>query len=180
MYTKHVLFALIALLTAFGCNKPKNCDQPCRNGAVCVDGTCLCQTGYEGPYCQYQKLPKNILIEQIEVLRVPALDPNGYTWDIGSNPDYFATVLDENDNLIYRSPVIGNLAGVPSWPVSISINSPTKKYKFDLYDDDATGVEWMGGTQAVLYYASNGFPATIDLDCPGCPVRFQLKVKYQF
>lgn len=180
MNCKHIIVALIALLTACGCNKSKTCDFPCQNGAVCVDGTCLCKTGYEGPYCQYQKLPKNILIEQIEILRIPPLDPNGYTWDIGSNPDFFVEVLNENDNLIYRSPVINNLAGLPSWPAAILINSPAQKYKFNLYDDDATSVEWMGGVQGLIYYASNGFPEKIDLDCTGCPVQFRLKVSYKF
>ena len=177
---KHLLFALLALLAIVGCQKTKTCDLPCKNGGICDDGTCICKTGYEGPYCQHQTLPKNIVIEQIDVVRKPDLDPNGHTWDIGTNPDFFVTVLDQNGSLIYKSPTINNLSGVPSWTTAVYINNPAQKHKFDLYDEDATSVEWMGGVDAAVYYASNGFPNIVELKCDGCPVWLKLKVSYRF
>ncbi|XP_033117225.1 uncharacterized protein LOC117117126 [Anneissia japonica] len=39
----------------FSC-KAVACDPPCQNGALCIDTTCQCPQGFEGPSCEFERL----------------------------------------------------------------------------------------------------------------------------
>lgn len=61
---KNIAFSAMLALGAFGavtytsCNKDECKDVVCQNGGTCVDGNCVCATGYEGANCETESRAK--------------------------------------------------------------------------------------------------------------------------
>jgi hypothetical protein len=183
-----VIVAFSVLLNS--CKKDPVVQDPCinitcRNGGTCANGSCNCTTGYSGSDCSKQVAPTKIRITKIDVLKFPATTSTGGGWDPSDAPDIFPKFL-KGTTILWNSPnvVTNALQGTtytftPS--TSIEITAPKDEYIVELWDYDTLDPDdYMGGIKFVPYNDTNGFPATITLECASCNTSYKLYLQYTF
>ena len=157
----------------------------CLNGGTCANGLCNCPNGYSGSDCSKQVVPTKIRITKIDVLKFPATTPNGAGWDPLDAPDIFPTFL-KGTTVLWDSPTyIANALQGTTYsftPVTpIDITAPKDLYILKLYDYDTLPPNQdMGGIQFTPYSDTNGFPATMTLECATCTTSFKIYLQYVF
>lgn len=177
------------LLLSLGCSKDAvdPCEGvTCQNGGICVDGSCECPDGYTGFNCETEQVPKTMFIEALEVLRFPAFESNGDTWDvINSEPDLTFEIAKHDDASFYTHskhfPDVDGNSRYIFTDLSIQLDNPSsQQYDLILFDYDSPDPnDFMGGVIFIPFTPGSGFPEKIELD-PGGTVAFEITVRYTF
>lgn len=182
------LFLMISLL-AFSCGNDDSdenlCENiECNNDGICIDGSCNCATGFEGPTCDIQKTVVGVKLTQVTVKNFPVTDAFGGGWDDDSKADITFQIVLGTDVLYLHSPFVENanpdddhFFQIPDLTL-IDLNSD---YVIEILDDD----ELEGGTFDVIdsyifsiYSESSGFPNRIELR--GGSTQVDLDIDYLF
>lgn len=171
------------LFMVVSCSKPDPCaDIVCKNGGTCFNGQCLCPPGFTGAECDQEKTPAEIVIIHVKIIRFPASDASGSTWDVFGGPDIYLVIKD-GAKVLYTSPVVmdADKNQQPVFYPILSIN-PARGLSFELWDDDGglTAPDFIGSIQGTIYRAGERFPDTVTIDCQGCPVAFESGLTYGF
>ncbi|MCB9233141.1 MAG: calcium-binding EGF-like domain-containing protein [Bacteroidia bacterium] len=117
------------LFTITGCDPCANTE--CLNGGSCVDGTCVCATGYEGSDCS--TLSRAKLIGAYNVAETCSGSPFTYACTIsGSTSDdlkiNFSNFYDLLGFYGISTPVTATMSGEESFVVSTTITSGADTY----------------------------------------------------
>ncbi|NGZ89997.1 hypothetical protein [Psychroflexus maritimus] len=121
-------------------------------------------------------------------------DENGDVWDqvaVGSstNPDLQLDILNANDDFIYSSEALVDRASSGNcddtnyfFPaVQLSGEQISSQLSFELYDEDSTDWEGMGGwIIGGLYSSNNGFPDTITIGECSDNIVFEVDLDYSW
>lgn len=127
-----------------------------------------------------------MFIEELEITKFPAFEPDGGTWDLITNtePDLTFEVAKDGQASFYSHAEFfpdatpGNKYVFDD--LSIQLDSPsTQRYAIILYDSDTDADDLMGGVVFLPYSPSNGLMTEFDLDAGGV-VSFKIKVRYDF
>ena len=94
-----LLFLIFTLF--FGCQKDPCEDVSCFNGA-CVEGVCVCESGWAGSACSDEVIPQRMTIKSISLVKMPSTD-NGSSWDLTTAPDVYISIS-VSGNVIYTHP----------------------------------------------------------------------------
>lgn len=136
----------------------------CQNGGSCVNGNCVCPTGYTGSNCGTEVTPSSMRITKI---RVTDFSNSGWDTFPSSSPDIFVTVNSGTscgtglfDSNYYEDAYPGpNYDFSPSSPIVLS--NPTTPISICLYDYDSTsGDDLMGGFYFTPYQNGSNFPSS--------------------
>lgn len=154
----------------------------CLNGGFCINGSCSCPQGYNGPACENQITPTKIRITKITVTKFPATTSSGGGWDVSNGPDIFVNIY-KGSSLIWEEPAYYQNAN-PTLDYDffpspyVDLNSPNDQYTIQLYDyDDIDPNDFMGGIYFVPYSSFGGFPSVLTIDGGGT-VAFKIHVTY--
>jgi hypothetical protein len=189
---KKILYFLLPLSLFLTLCKPKDpCEKiVCQNGGACLNGSCSCPTGYEGPACEKEKTPKAMYITGVKLLNFPGTKSNGAGWDVlpSSGPDLYFAVSNKTTSTLIRgypgSFYPDATAGI--LPLTFTVATPIKmsdmssQYEVDLYDADSVTDEFMGGIYFTPYVSGQKFPTKIALSCSGCNTSWELTVIYEY
>jgi len=145
-----LLFCMTLLLSSIQSCKSDPCKNiTCKNQGVCSDGNCQCKNGYSGKTCSTVKKPIKVIVNKIDLLKMPAVPPGGGGWDSGSGPDIFIRINKGNTVIHstgYMQDVNVNLAYTFVLSPSAEITSPSESHSIELWDyDTASFNEFMGG-----------------------------------
>ena len=73
----------------------------CNSGGDCVNGECVCRTGFSGTSCENENMPSSMKVIGVSTEKFPELDGVN-PWDNdGSGPDLYFEIRDGNNNLFY-------------------------------------------------------------------------------
>lgn len=190
-----LLAAFFVAFAAISCKKTDSVVDPCsgiscQNGGTCLNGSCSCPTGYEGPACEKQKTP-TIVIKSITITKFPATTANGGGWDLTSGADIYP-IMSFGTSKIWISPNYQNNAAVGSYKFTLSpvlkipAANTNETYGFEVWDYDSglnssvDSDDFMGGVTGKLYNSTNGFPKTMTFSCSNCETAFLLELDYEF
>jgi hypothetical protein len=181
-----LILSLSFILVFLSCGDP--CKKiTCQNDGICNDGDCECKPGYSGDECQTEKIPIKIVINKIEILKMPAVPSGGGGWDSNNGPDIFVKISN-GSNTVWDSPtyiVDANVNSqynfVPS--PSIEITSPTTQHTIELYDyDTGSASDNMGGYYFNPYndlVKGRKFPTSLTIE-GSLDLKFKIYVSYIF
>jgi hypothetical protein len=96
-----------------------DCEQPCQNGGVCIDGTCDCPEGFSGPYCETVE-------SSIFTGWTGDDDPNTVPTSITGTNDFGSGNLPSSVNLEPFFPPIGdqgNFGTCVAWSVAYNLKT---------------------------------------------------------
>ncbi len=167
--TARLLLATMLLIN-FACSKTENGDEHCPEG-------------YTGKNCDVQIIPDSIFIKSINIVRFPATNIPGQSWDPDSDADIFVQVRQNNEEIWTSTKVYGNAAPDTNYIFradTLSLVDQMAQYAIHLYDlDDAGEIEYMGGINFISYSENNGFPELLILD-DGSEVAVELSLEYSW
>lgn len=157
---------LIQILLVQSCTNEDECKSiNCLNG-TCQDGTCLCDYGFEGLFCENEIAPTKILISKISVLNYPT---GGKPWDDDGKPDLFIWVYQKSSEILYQSPIIFEAEKdqryefIPDQPIEIKLENTDGTVVFHSFDYDPEGSDpTMIAIICNLYSEGDGFPKEND------------------
>ena len=176
---------LVITLTLIACSKEVNNDPcqnlVCENEGKCVEGTCLCKTGYEGISCEKQITPTKISLSQVSIINFPPLN-SGITWDTSSGPDLWIVLIHNLQDVFHTSEIKYDVVYGQEYVFSIDpffeFENKTDKYRIALMDVDGGPqvYESMAGVPFIPYNDKNGFPKKVQLtDSSGFEVELSLE-----
>jgi len=179
----HFFFALLAFFLLSSCNEYSCENTLCKNGGVCVDGTCDCPEGYTGSYCDQRAIPDRMRISSLTLTRFPVVK-NDVTWDDSSGPDIFFRIYDDWRPVAQPLELYVDASSLQNYQFYIGIieiENVTNTFSIKLLDYDGrdTKEDLMGELEFVPFKPDNGFPETIILD-DGGPVAFKMTVEYLY
>lgn len=181
---KYLIFSLSLFFLTFlaSCKKDPCKNIVCENGGICVNGTCDCPEGYEGPSCGDQVTPDVIRLSSIKVTSFPPTD-NGAGWDLTSGADIYVVLSKGNTVLFNSSTYYQNASETQTYDFNVNgwidLDDPNSTYNIRLFDyDDFDADDFMGGYNFVPYSSTNGFPSTLALG--NGQLVFELEISYTF
>lgn len=179
---KLLIVCLASIVIVFNSCKRDPCDKIiCKNGGVCVNGSCSCPLGYMGSDCGTQRTPTSMTITDVFVENFPPTDA-GAGWDLTSGAELYVVVY-KGTNVLFNSPSYYNNATngtsyefTPSSPINVLY--PSDNYTIELWDYDTPDPDdFMGGITFTPYYSStNGFPSQIEYTAG--QIKVKLSVTY--
>ena len=94
--------------------------------------------------CSKDDSPAEVVKTKVNLTRIEVPAYPSKTWDIGSLPDFFALILNENNQLISTSTTEWNINPSTSYPFFVSYNIPLQitnlssgVLKIGFFDDDS-------------------------------------------
>ena len=169
---KKVNLLLALLILFYSCKKDDPCEGiTCENNGTCDNGKCLCQGLWEGEKCTEQVTPHGIISSGITLTKMPATDTGGAGWDLTSGADLYIIVKLNGVQILNTSNDVRTNSGVnTSWNSLLNIEA-FDDVSIDVYDyDDFDADDYIGGIHGTIYFSTNGFPTTVQLQCASCPV----------
>lgn len=151
----------------------------------CKKETKPCPKGYEGTNCDKEITPTKMVISKLEITKIPSFRPDATNWDaLGGKPDIYIQIFDDvTKKVIFTSNVItdhNTIDIIRGENLNIYIDNPKNKLVLSLYDEDSGDDEYMGGINFIPYTVGQKFPETINADCSGCKIAFNLNFQYLF
>jgi hypothetical protein len=184
---KKALFLILLSAILFTCSEdPDPCEaMTCNNGGHCEDGSCVCAEGWTGSFCNKRKDPTTIIISKIVVTKFPPKTSGGANWDASDGPDIYGAVYDDNELLLRATGIISNATTTPlTWSATTEEQklhlSASERYTFELWDDDGSSDQWMGGIIGYLYDEEDDMPSEIVFTAVGASVSYTFTVEYGF
>lgn len=173
MRTITKFIVMITLMTVFVyCSKDENSLSPCDvvlcdNGGTCLNGACICSTGFEGEFCQNQITPSKISLDKITVHEFPQSN-NGVPWDPNTGPDLWIALVHDAKEILQWGEIKYNAShdsiyvfNVPEF-VFDKINEEHRIIINDV-DGGPQGFVGMAGVSFTPYSDTNNFPSSIQL-----------------
>lgn len=157
----------ILLILNFSCSKTETGDEHCPEG-------------FTGKNCDVQITPDSIYVTKINIIRFPATNIPGQSWDSTSRADIFVQVRQNNEE-IWRSQLVF-INALPNThyifkPDTLVLTDQMAQYAIYLFDQDDNGDEYMGGINFISYTENNGFPEQLILD-DGSELAVELDLEY--
>lgn len=98
------LIALFIVVASIGTSCSDECKQnDCSYHGYCLDGTCGCNEGYTGEYCQISLAPELVNLEEVSIVSFPS-SKNGESWDpigIEGKPDVYFKLY-QGEKMLYK------------------------------------------------------------------------------
>lgn len=144
---KKSLLSLAIIIGLIGCKKDPCKDVSCLNGGVCVDGSCQCELGFEGPNCETEQ--RLAFVGEYAVEEACNLGDFSYTIEIIASPDDIRKVTITNFadfGLDVDALVDGTTIEIPSQMVDNKTLSGSGELVSDLLNIEYTLVPDSGQT----------------------------------
>lgn len=189
------LFVFICCTAVFAssCGAGDPCETlDCVNGD-CIDGSCDCETGWEGELCDKESRPRQILITKMTLKKFP-VDDLGDAWDKeddGSNADVTILVKSLSGTLFEPTDIVNQVHedadGSQAYEIdcSVKITDLDEEIVFEIVDydfDDNFNVvfQFMNSLKTVFNDKYENFPTSISLSSSTGKAQIDLEVSYSF
>ncbi len=87
----HVLSLFFCSLFFYACDSPEDAcvGVYCNQNGFCEDGSCVCEKGWTGPFCDQEDLPDTIYLERLVFTNVPHVRGSRTPLDPENGPDLY-------------------------------------------------------------------------------------------